>query len=265
MGKKVTLFACALLLGFLVWNHACSKADTPSGPAFGNPNGTGSHDVTLGGAKHQKNYCEPLQYCARCHGPELRGGDYGEPSCFKCHADKWNGPSCGKNTHTASLGGVKHAPNYCSPFQNCTSCHGSDLRGGTGGELSCFKCHADKWNGPSCGKNNHTVSLGGVGHGPNYCFPYQNCTSCHGSNLRGGSNGEPSCLKCHNQTKWMNCGSVQHNHGMEGVRHATNLCKPLNDCVQCHGNSLQGGPNGEPRCTKCHGQLWQNANCGKGD
>lgn len=52
----------------------------------------------------------------------------------------------------------------------------------------------------------HTVVLNGTGHADGYCQPLQNCIACHGTDLKGGKNGEPSCFKCHGD-KWAGgCG-----------------------------------------------------------
>lgn len=237
---------------------ACTKCH---GALWTNPNcGKLLHTVNLGGHLHVPNYCQPYANCAGCHGADLRGGTKGQPSCYTCHGDLWSSPTCGQNPHTVNLGGVLHAPNYCNPVQNCVGCHGADLRGGKNGEPSCYSCHADLWNNADCGQNTHTVNLGGVFHAPNYCRPYQNCTSCHGSSLHGGTNGAPSCLQCHDQGAWFNCSG--HTHSMDGHLHATGYCQPLSNCVFCHGDQLQGGPNNEPKCTQCHGQLWTSGDCG---
>jgi hypothetical protein len=45
----------------------------------------------------------------------------------------------------------------------------------------------------------HTVSEDGVRHLPGLMDPQANCTACHGADLRGGNNGEPSCFSCHGQ------------------------------------------------------------------
>ena len=47
--------------------------------------------------------------------------------------------------HTVVKNGVTHAPGLNNPTENCTSCHGSDLRGGASGQPSCFSCHNQKW------------------------------------------------------------------------------------------------------------------------
>ena len=55
--------------------------------------------------------------------------------------------------------------------------------------------------GPSNAPASHTVSQDGVRHLPGLNDPEANCVACHGADLRGGANGEPSCFTCHGQ-KW---------------------------------------------------------------
>jgi hypothetical protein len=214
------------------------------------------HTVNFGGHKHADGYCSPIDNCSACHGAGLQGGSHGEPSCTSCHGAFWTDPNCGRlaGIHTLSLGGVLHGPNPCRPQGVCTSCHGGNLEGGSNGEPSCTQCHGAFWSNPDCGTNTHTVNLGGVFHKPNYCRPYQNCTSCHGANLRGGTSGQPSCLSCHNQKKWQNCGSTQHTINREGHWHAGGSATSV--CVLCHGADLRGGLNSEPSCYQCHGREW---------
>jgi cytochrome c553 len=45
----------------------------------------------------------------------------------------------------------------------------------------------------------HTVRKGSAFHAPGLDNPTQNCAACHGADLRGGANGEPSCFRCHGQ------------------------------------------------------------------
>jgi DnaJ-class molecular chaperone len=47
--------------------------------------------------------------------------------------------------HTTSVHGVNHKPGLNNAATNCTSCHGSDLKGGTAG-VSCYQCHGKKWS-----------------------------------------------------------------------------------------------------------------------
>jgi hypothetical protein len=54
-------------------------------------------------------------------------------------------PSDVPATHTVVKDGVRHAPGLQNATQSCTSCHGADLRGGSGGQPSCYTCHGKKW------------------------------------------------------------------------------------------------------------------------
>lgn len=47
--------------------------------------------------------------------------------------------------HTVNEDGIGHYPGLTDPEQNCTTCHGADLRGGTGGQPSCYSCHGKTW------------------------------------------------------------------------------------------------------------------------
>jgi hypothetical protein len=128
----------------------------PDNPIRAGRNGAGvparpSHNANLGGHLHAQGYCEPYLHCVACHGDSLQGGPVGQPSCTSCHADHWNETTCGMIAHTVDLGGYLHAPGYCQPLQNCAQCHGSNLRGGTSGEPSCYECHDAKWAEGECG------------------------------------------------------------------------------------------------------------------
>jgi cytochrome c5 len=43
----------------------------------------------------------------------------------------------------------------------------------------------------------HSVQKDGAFHAPGFNSPQGTCTTCHGADLRGGANGEPSCFTCH--------------------------------------------------------------------
>jgi hypothetical protein len=71
-----------------------------------------------------------------------------------------------------------------------------------------LSCSGNDSTSPSPVGNNrspadHTVSQGGRFHAPGLANPQVNCASCHGQNLRGGTNGEPSCYMCHGEV-WSN-------------------------------------------------------------
>ena len=54
---------------------------------------------------------------------------------------------------------------------------------------------------PSEVPSSHTVRKGSAWHAPGLHTPLVNCVTCHGADLRGGDNGEPSCYSCHG-AKW---------------------------------------------------------------
>jgi mono/diheme cytochrome c family protein len=54
---------------------------------------------------------------------------------------------------------------------------------------------------PADAPEGHTVMKDGVAHAAGLSDPLQNCSSCHGANLGGGSQGQPSCTTCHG-IKW---------------------------------------------------------------
>ena len=67
--------------------------------------------------------------------------------------------------------------------------------------MACSDDDDDDPTGPSNAPASHTVSQDGVRHLPGLNDPATNCVACHGADLRGGDNGEPSCYTCHGQ-KW---------------------------------------------------------------
>lgn len=45
--------------------------------------------------------------------------------------------------HTESHGGYMHKPGGQQAMDNCTTCHGADLKGDQG--PSCYTCHGQQW------------------------------------------------------------------------------------------------------------------------
>lgn len=60
---------------------------------------------------------------------------------------------------------------------------------------------SDSSTSPDNAPEGHTVRVGGANHAPGLNNPLANCTQCHGADLRGGGDGQPSCFTCHGQ-KW---------------------------------------------------------------
>ena len=91
--------------------------------------------------------------------------------------------SCGSGgtSHDQDQNGVLHASGKEDPLKNCASCHGSDLKGGSG--PSCLQCHSSA---------DHNLAHGGVLH---RAGNDSSCTTCHGPNNTGGLG--PACTQCH--------------------------------------------------------------------
>ena len=89
--------------------------------------------------------------------------------------------------HTDNQQGVMHHTGKEDPLKNCVSCHGGKLKGGVG--PSCYTCH---------NAHDHTVSHGGVMHGPGSTTT---CKNCHGPAPSGAKSSTgglgPACSQCH--------------------------------------------------------------------
>jgi len=88
------------------------------------------------------------------------------------------------------------------------------------------------------------------------------CKDCHGSQLVGGANAEPSCYKCHGE-HWqdiphdVSLAPADHTVLLGGYRHHPALQTPENACSECHGPNLEGsGRGGHPSCFLCHDMVW---------
>ena len=87
------------------------------------------------------------------------------------------------------------------------------------------------------------------------------CSYCHGLNLDGGSQGEPSCFQCHGR-RWVDrdpelvLAPADHTE-LRGGRyyHQVGLQTPVGTCDNCHGSDLTGnGTDDTPSCYLCHGR-----------
>jgi len=147
------------------------------------------HTSKRGNAWHKPG--ASAKFCRGCHGSDLKGS-YSRPGCYDCHDNVWADL---QTRHTVNLNGVYHGQDRNTPNRSCAGCHGSNLTG-DGYAPSCYSCHRAKWINTS----DHDVMIYGVGHAEQYNDPQNNCTDCHGSDLRG-TRDAPSCYSCHGQ-KW---------------------------------------------------------------
>lgn len=72
------VLAASLAGGLSACDSNTAPADAPEG-----------HTVIKDGVAHAPGLNSPQANCATCHGADLRGGEAGEPSCFRCHGQKW--------------------------------------------------------------------------------------------------------------------------------------------------------------------------------
>ncbi len=139
----------------------------------------------------------------------------------------------------------------------------------------------------------HFLDYDGVAHAAPANKALRYCVQCHGNQLEGGINDEPSCLKCHGEN-WLKydastsaapsthtvskVGSLytyMHHFNLkdadEGeeeeedrlmLSHAKDSKKKTklvgdDDCTTCHGVGLRGNVElGRPSCYLCHGKKW---------
>jgi hypothetical protein len=84
-------------------------------------------------------------------------------------------------SHMIVLGGVSHLDGYTNPLANCTECHGTALRGGSGPD--CYGCHDSGDHNTVRSRRRHRAGS------------ENSCMTCHGPDNSGGLG--PACSSCH--------------------------------------------------------------------
>ncbi|GAB4176762.1 MAG: hypothetical protein Kow00108_12170 [Calditrichia bacterium] len=201
---------------------------------------------TEGGGEHA-TYSREKDYdftsCATCHGADLKGGKT-EVSCYTCHTtfphetDWVSGDTGGLHASLIRSDSLS--------TDDCTSCHGTDLKGGTS-QVSCYTCHT------TYPHSNDWVQEGGGAHAAFLIeseFDLTSCQSCHGSDYTGGSS-KVSCYTCHNSyphdKNWVSEESDNHGEFLEENDFNLSLCS------SCHGSDFTGDDTGVS-CYTCHEQ-----------
>ncbi|MDD5773514.1 MAG: CxxxxCH/CxxCH domain-containing protein [bacterium] len=201
-------------------------------------------------ATHTNTDINNANICVYCHSngansvlkPNPSAPEGTQPGCFNntlCHSNKEH--STGWDL------AEKHGETAIKDFPACSSCHGSDYKGGISG-VSCYKCH----QGP--GLNHSTASWIVPDHKNNALSSLTMCQKCHGIDYSGGG-AKVACNICHMETQakvhivaWY--PDVQLNHRVYAKANGTTKCANVN----CHGASLTGVTGSGPSCSSCH--IW---------
>jgi hypothetical protein len=167
-------------------------------------------------------------------------------------------PETGK--HSANWLPAAHMEAASSDIGSCSSCHGTDFKGGISG-VSCTSCHLGSptsvhpldWNPVY---SNHASYV--TANGTNACSNQY----CHGSLLTGVANSGPSCTSCHlggvtsiHPSAWM--GDACSDHGNYAYTNGTAGCAN----IYCHGANLGGVLDSGPSCTQCHPTIPNSNQC----
>jgi hypothetical protein len=105
-------------------------------------------------------------------------------------------PDTGKHAANWMTGTpIMHGSTAEQDFHVCTSCHGTDYRGGIS-DVSCYGCH----NGPGLNHPNPgwvvPLSLATMTVNAYHKTDPADCTKCHGADYLGGSS-HIACINCH--------------------------------------------------------------------
>jgi len=225
---------------------------------------------------HPSGALAGVNACRTCHGANLQGGPYREPSC--------NTAACHHNT----LPGYVLAPNHGARAKkaqgpnggglaSCQLCHGTNFASGLlasdGTTKACTTCHGvaaphppKPWHNPA--GSNHATTDGSnapvcvachypgspsnpVGHPANPA-PSGTAPGCFNNTLCHGPEAAPHALG----TVWTAATSSAF-HGFQAKA-------DLVYCQTCHGTpgtpSFAGGPGASTSCVTCHTQGKAHAN-----
>ncbi|TAL33450.1 MAG: hypothetical protein EPN93_13805 [Spirochaetes bacterium] len=185
---------------------------------------SGIHARDVAGTCHGAHNIVPAGYCteANCHASDLKGGNTGAPSCYRCHGPYWEILAL----HTKSAFGQRHYKDLCTAASFVTSCgdtvtcHGNTLAGLNGYLKSpaCDSCHfMPTADGANCEIiSAHTQKIDGKPHGADVCNSLLTCQDayCHGGSLMGATNPADathpfvgkSCNRCHGIPGGAGCG-----------------------------------------------------------
>lgn len=210
--------------------------------------------------------------CEKCHGTDLTKMKQ-EKNCFTCHDSyphKKKSVAWGQYDGHGDylLGAEEHN------LSDCQKCHGQNYQGGSGGQPSCFSCHASYPHSllPSIGSIWSTLN----GHGKYVTGKVtetaptkkivEECQMCHGADYTGGSHNQPSCTQSqchiypHADPQWVQEPRASpQKHGVDiaaGTIHIDSCAKTVCHRAPPAGTvSVPPTTNG-PLCSSCHNGLY---------
>jgi len=216
-----------LILGALLFFSAGCGRESDSGKAFvpgkGHPGAWASH-VSIGTEDFHGTFIKTVApaaagatlfvfHCAPCHGndgsgkigPNIQSAtlsliDYAIQNIpvMEGHAGLSQSERQSIAGYLPSLAGEPQPLAGSFDTDLCKQCHGEKLDGGIAA-VSCYGCH----NGPDGSLGHSSVWSDGAMHGPYGRDFASGCTTCHGTDLKGGSvylsGSAPSCSSCHTE------------------------------------------------------------------
>ncbi|MBF0492714.1 MAG: hypothetical protein HQM15_08035 [Deltaproteobacteria bacterium] len=189
--------------------------------------------------------------CQDCHGSDFKQMLAGK-NCFSCHADY---PHPESTTWIPFQGGHGERVKTNGSTDACKLCHGTDLKTVKPDGRNCFSCHASyphqivssTWNT----FDGHARYVLETAHGSK-----EECKNCHGTDLRGGNRGNPTCFNsaCHasypHLDGWLRPVGQTQEHAVYAHSNGTTSCAT----AHCHGVGLVSvaGVTYGLSCTGCH-------------
>ncbi len=172
--------------------------------------------------------------------------DKNEPFKVSTHPDGW------EDENSANFHG-KLVLESTFKNQNCATCHGADLKGGTSG-VSCQTSgchtiypHSEAWV-DSSSTEFHGLFLKASG------YALDACQECHGNDFKGAGFEEKSCYRCHNVYPHGENFADEDNPQYHG-NVAAQLDYNLETCQECHGEDFKGNGVEEKNCYQCHSEF----------
>ncbi len=221
-------------------------------------------------ASHPGSALAGLNTCKICHGAQLTGGPFSEPSCFTaaCHHNTQpNYALAGSHGLRAKLGQSSSGGGLAS----CQACHGTNFASGLtasdGTTKACTTCHGVA--APHPAKPWHNAS--GSTHATTDATNAPVCAQCHFPGASANPAGHPATPApagtapgCFNNTLCHGAEAAPHALGSvwttatSAAFHGIAAKKDLASCQACHGNpgstNFEGGASAATKCSSCHVQ-----------